>query len=180
MNTHYFIGIKIPPTLATSIIEERNKTNLHETYKTLPFKEDLHITLFYTGAMESKKMDQIIQSLQKIDWSSFDLTTNGHAHFGSNRTPRVVYTALEESNSLKLLQQQVVNTLTDSINTDHTKDFNAHITIAKKFASNGLLSIEDFHLPKTTFEVSSFSVFRINPNSKPRYEEIASIRCKGG
>lgn len=180
MNTHYFIGIKIPPTLATYIIEARDKTNLHETHKTLPFKEDLHITLFYIGAMASEQIEHIIQSLQKIDWSSFNLTTNGLAHFGSNRTPRVVYTDLEKSDSLKMLQKEVLRTMSDRIKTDHAKDFNAHITIAKKWASKGLLSTEDFHLPKSTFEVSSFSVFKINPNSIPRYEEIASIRCKGG
>lgn len=180
MKTHYFIGIKIPPVLAATIIEARNKTNLHETHKTLPVAEDLHITLIYLGQIELNILDQIIQALQKIDWRSFDLTTNGITYFGNNLTPRVVYTALEESESLKVLQHKVVKIISGFIEMNFSNDFTAHITIAKKWASKGSLSIDDFQLIKTTFEVTNFSIFRINPTNIPRYEEVCSIQCEGG
>lgn len=180
MKTHYFIGIKIPYSLATSIIAARSKTNLHVSYKKLPIEDDLHITLNYLGEIENSLLNQIIQSLQNIDWIPFVLTTNGLSHFGSNLTPRVVYVALEENEMLRSLQQKVMGEISRFINTESSKDFNAHITIAKKWASKGLLSIEDFQLTKTTFEVNNFSVFQINRNSMPRYEEISSIKCEGG
>jgi 2'-5' RNA ligase len=180
MNTHYFLGIKIPTHLAASIIEQREGTNLHETHKTLPVLEDLHITLFYLGKIEKNNLDQIIQSCQNIDWKSFDLTTNGISHFGSNHTPRVVYTALKESEPLTFLQREVTKIISNFIEIDTTKGFTAHITIAKKWASNGLPSIEGFQLENTTFKVTNFSLFRINPTNTPRYEEVCIMQSGGG
>ncbi|WP_391202691.1 RNA 2',3'-cyclic phosphodiesterase [Psychrobacillus sp. L4] len=181
MNTHYFVGIKIPSNLATSIIEARDTTNLHETHKILPVAEDLHITLYYLGQIEQNSVDQIVQSLdQNIDWKSFDLTTNGISHFGNNLTPRVVYTALKESESLTLLQEKVTRTISNYIEVDNRKEFNAHITIAKKWASKGLLSMENFPLESTTFKVTNFSLFRVNPTNTPRYEELYIMHSGGG
>ncbi|WP_391116501.1 RNA 2',3'-cyclic phosphodiesterase [Psychrobacillus sp. L3] len=181
MNTHYFIGIKIPNNLSASIIEARDRTNLHETHKILPVAEDLHITLYYLGQTEQNSVDQIVQSLnQNIDWKSFDLTTNGIAHFGNNLTPRVVYTALEESESLTCLQQKVIEKISNYIEIDNRKEFNPHITIAKKWASKGLQSIEEFRLESTTFRVTNFSLFLVNPNNTPRYEEVCIMHSGGG
>lgn len=180
MNTHYFLGIKIPTNLAASIIEARKGTNLHETHKTLPVLEDLHITLFYLGKIEQNNLDQIIQSCQNIDWKSFDITTNGLSHFGSKHTPRVLYTALKESEPLTSLQDKVTDIISNFIEIDTSKAFNAHITIAKKWASNGVLSIEGFQLENTTFKVTNFSLFRVNPTNTPRYEEVCIIQSEGG
>lgn len=180
MNIHYFIGIKIPHFLATSIVEARKQTNLHETHKILPVAEDLHITLCYLGNVKEDQIEQIIQSLQNNDWSSFELSTNGIAHFGNSVTPRVVYTALEENESLLLLQQKVMKVVANFIEMNNLKEFHPHITIAKKWASNGSLYIEEFPLTKTNFQVSKFSIFQINPSSTPHYEELYSIQLEGG
>ena len=81
MNTHYFIGIKVPKPISSEIIDARGKTNLHQTHKTLPVVDDLHITLFYLGHVEKNLIDQISQSFQKSDWDSFELSTNGAESF---------------------------------------------------------------------------------------------------
>ncbi|MEK4486778.1 RNA 2',3'-cyclic phosphodiesterase [Psychrobacillus sp. FSL H8-0484] len=178
MKSHYFLGIKVPPSIAKSIVEARDKTNLRETHKTLPVAEDLHITLFYVGAIEQAVLEPIIQSFQKIDWSSFILTTAGLEHFGNDLTPRVVYIGLEESDSLNHLQQDVMQKITNVIEINTSKDFHAHITIAKKWSSTASLLIDDFLLTKESFEVSKFSIFKINPTRIPRYEEVGSIQCR--
>lgn len=178
MTTHYFIGIKAPKPIASSIIDARNKTNLHETHKVLPAIEDLHITLFYLGEVEPTLLDQIIQSLQNIDWDSFNLTTNGLGFFGNNLKPRVVYTALEDNESLQVLQQNVMDILINFIEIKSANEFHPHITIAKKWSSNNSLSTDAFLLAKQTFEVTHFAIFKINPNRTPRYEEVSSMQCR--
>lgn len=178
--SHYFIGIKIPDNLAHTISEARNETNLHVTHKTLPFKEDLHITLYFMGGTESEKLEDIIQTLHRIDWKSFKLTTNGLAHFGNNKTPRVVYVALEDSDPLHTLHKQVVAGLSNHIEITNVKDFKAHITIAKKWASKGVPDLEGFVLEKTTIEIHEFSLFKINPQAVPRYEVVATFQSRGG
>ena len=54
MNTHYFIGIKVPKPISREIIDARGKTNLHQTHKTLPVVDDLHITLVLFRACGEK------------------------------------------------------------------------------------------------------------------------------
>jgi 2'-5' RNA ligase len=178
MNTHYFIGIKVPKPISSAIINARGKTNLHQTHKTLPVVDDLHITLLYLGHVEKNLIDQISQSFEENDWDSFDLSTNELSHFGNDLTPRVVYVSLEESEKLKQLQKKVMEVISDYLDVNQSKEFNAHITIAKKWASNCPISIEQFLLPKQTFEVNHFSIFQINPNRTPRYKEINSITTR--
>lgn len=180
MKKHYFIGIKVPRNIALPIIKERDKTNAQETHKVLPVADDLHITLYYLGHVEEENLTLLLQSLQNIRWDAFKLTTSGLSHFGNPETPRVIFTALEESESLKRLQYKVVQALSDAIEVKETEDFTPHITIAKKWAAAKPLYTKDFQLPKMSFEVSYFSIFKINNDLSPRYEEIHSIHYRGG
>lgn len=178
MTKHYFIAIKIPEQVANVIIRERDKTNLHATHKVLPVAEDLHITLYYLGHVEDSALEQIIHSLQLLEWSSFELKTCGVAHFGNEATPRVVYTALEKSYPLKELQQKVVTLLADIIEVQNRNEFTAHITIAKKWASTQSLNIKEFTLPELAFDVLSLSIFTINTNSSPHYKAISTVQWR--
>ncbi len=176
MSSHYFIGIKIPDLIASSIIEQREEnTALRKSHKTLPFKEDLHITLSFLGAVEADVLDALFQSLQEIDWNSFRLTTDGLAYFGSAKTPRVVFVGVKKNEELAKLQMQVAKTASRFLKIDHTRDYNPHITIAKKWASKADLDIEKFSIEEMSFEVEHFSIFKINPTSIPRYEEVHSL-----
>lgn len=180
MNKHYFIAIKIPEQLANVIIQERDKTNLRKTHKILPVAEDLHITLYYLGHVVDDTLTRIISSLQLIKWDTFELTTSGVAHFGSDVTPRVVYTALEKSEPLQLLQQKIVEQIADIIEIKKKNDFTAHITIAKKWTSNELLNLTEFKLPNSTFNVFNFSIYTINVDRSPRYEEVSTFLMEEG
>ncbi|TQR14644.1 RNA 2',3'-cyclic phosphodiesterase [Psychrobacillus soli] len=178
MKQHYFIGIKVPDPIAKGIVKERENTNVHETHKILPAAQDLHITLFYLGHVEQTILTSIMQCLRDIQWETFELTTSGLSHFGNEQTPRVVYTALENSNPLYFLQHEIVQQLSKVMEITNTKDFHAHITIAKKWAAANDLHTKDFQLPKMSFDVSHFSVFQINNDQIPRYEAIDSIQCR--
>ena len=67
--------------------------------------------------------------------------------------------ALEKSNSLQLLQQKIVQLLSNFIEVQKTNDFTAHITMAKKWASLESLNLTEFNLPDVVFDVLSFSIF---------------------
>jgi len=178
MKQHYFIGIKVPEHIAKAIVKERENTNVHETHKILPVAEDLHITLFYLGHVEQAVLTSIMQSLRIIQWKAFELKTNGLAHFGNEQTPRVIYTALENSDALQVLQHEIVLQLAKIIEINDVKDFRPHITIAKKWAEANELHTKDFQLQKMRFDVSYFSIFQINNNRSPRYEEIDCIKYR--
>lgn len=173
MSNHYFIGIKVPEVIGRSIIEERKATNMHETHKTLPLLEDLHITLAYLAAVDESILADLIESLKEIKWAAFSLTTAGLAHFGSSKTPRVVYVAVDENEELRRLQHTVVQKVLEYIELNVSKDFHAHITVAKKWKSTETCMYDSFNLEKQSFEVRDFIIYKINPASTPRYEQFA-------
>ena len=178
MTKHYFIAIKIPEKIASAIIQERDKTNLYQTHKILPVAEDLHITLYYLGHVADNILEEIMYSLHHLEWEPFELQTRGVAHFGSATTPRVVYTALEKNNSLQSLQQKIVQLLTGFIEVQNKNEYTPHITIAKKWASKESLNLTEFKLPNLDFDVLSLSIFTINVNHSPRYEEISTVQWR--
>lgn len=180
MKQHYFIGIKVPAPIAKAIVNERENTNVHATHKILPVAEDLHITLFYLGHVEQSVLASIVRCLRDIQWETFELTTSGLDHFGNEQTPRVIYTAVENSNPLLALQQAIVQHLSTLIEITNTTSFHAHITIAKKWAAANKLDTQDFHLQKMSFDVSHISIFQINNHRSPHYEEIECIQSRRG
>ena len=175
MNTHYFIGIKVPEKVGRSLIKARETTNMHRTHKTLPLAEDLHITLAYLAAVDENVLKDLIASLNQIKWDAFSLTTDGLAHFGNDETPRVVFVALEEKDELMKLQQAIVQKVLNFLELNISKDFHAHITLAKKWMSKEKCVYDSFDLEKQSFEVRDFIVYKINPASTPRYEHFARI-----
>lgn len=175
MSTHYFIGIKVPKEIGRSIIEARKATNMHKTHKTLPLAEDLHITLAYLAAVDEKVLTDLIKSLREIKWNAFKLTTIGLDHFGSSKTPRVVYIGLDENQELQRLQHAVVQKVLSYLELNLSKDFHPHITVAKKWMSKEDCHYESFDLVNQSFEVREFIIYKINPASTPRYEQYAVI-----
>lgn len=70
--------------------------------------------------------------------------------------------------------------LSNFIEVQKTNDFNAHITMAKKWASLESLNLKAFNLPDVVFDVLSFSIFTVNVNRSPRYEEICTVKWRRG
>ena len=123
MKQHYFIGIKVPEHIAKAIVKEREKTNVHETHKIFASCRGLayHALLLRACGASGSNINYAIFAI--IQWKAFELTTNGLAHFGNEQTPRVIYTALEESNSLHDLQCEITHELSKIIQINKRKRF---------------------------------------------------------
>ncbi len=172
MSNHYFIGVKIPQWIAEKIVQAREETTLRKTHKSLPLKEDLHITLSFLGAVALDALEELIQSLEQIDWTPFSLMTDGLASFGNERTPRVVFVGVQYKQELHALQMEVAKVVSSVLGITDTRAYHPHITIAKKWASRASLDIENFDIEEMSFQVESFSIFQINPTKTPRYEDV--------
>lgn len=178
MANHYFIGIKLPLPEARSLVEQRDSWNL-SSHKRYPAAEDLHITLLFIGADPEEEIGAAEQALQKIVHSPFDLKITGTGYFGKKERPGVVFAAVEESEALNGLQDKVMTALKDFNLTPDTKPFVPHITITNKWAGKEPWP-EIPALGPANFSVEEFSLFRIEPNSTPRYVAIKTYKLKDG
>lgn len=178
MENHYFIGIKIPLPTARSLVEQRDSWNL-SSHKRYPVAEDLHITLLFIGADPENEIMAAAEVLQDIAHPPIDLKITGTGYFGKKERPRVVYGAIEDSDSLNGLQDQIKTALSDFNLSPDNKPFVPHITVANKWAAKEPWS-EIPALRPESFRAEEFSLFRIEPAGMPRYVAVKTYKLKDG
>lgn len=172
MKPHYFIGIKIPSSIAEKLAEVRNAWNL-QTHKRQTPPQDMHITLLFIGEDVHGEIGQAEKLLAEIKQQSFSLTIDGIKTFGNPLTPRVVYASLETSRELEELQHQVRQSLKSLQIKPDAKKFIPHITLASRWAGGEPIHLH-YSIGNMQFEATEFSLFRIAPKDNPRYQKIAN------
>lgn len=178
METHYFIGIKIP-SFASDALEQARSSWRMDSHKRYTAPEDMHLTLVFIGNDPNREITKAAEALAEIDHPSFDLTINGVDVFGNSETPRIVYAAIETSEELHKLQNQVKETVLKFQMAPDLKPFVPHITLAAKWKGGPPIA-QDRQLEPITFTVDRFAVFRIAPGHKPKYIEEFTYHLKEG
>lgn len=180
MLQHYFIGIKIPSGFEDQIEDFKKKYELNTTYKVIPHVEDLHVTLFYLGAVKEQHLPLILNSLSEIaiDHSSFSLHIDGLSYFGPSSGPRVVYLSVSESMELLPLQREIEITVATQLNMPILDRFTPHVTIAKKRKTMDKLLIQKEKFEPIEVPVYSFSLFTVHPKMSPKYEAIQTFQLQ--
>lgn len=180
MTSHYFIAIKAPSTIRDQVEHYRNTLQLETAYKVLPVLEDLHITLFFIGALTDQQRDLLSDRLEALAMNirSFPISIDGLSYFGSPSGPRVVYLSVEPSNELDFLQQSISNIVSDLLSIKATNPFKPHITIAKKRKTSeaSIIPIEKFK--KVDFTADLFTLYNIQPATTPKYQATYSYSLK--
>ncbi|AOV07560.1 RNA 2',3'-cyclic phosphodiesterase [Sporosarcina ureilytica] len=179
MKRHYFIGIPIPAQVEEIADKFKKEYSLRRYYKVLTYRDDLHVTLLYLGAVEAQQLPFVKNQLAEIakKTTSFSLSINGLSYFGSKSDPRVIYLAIDENLSLTHLQQKINASIPSLLGIPKTDRFVPHITIAKKRKTQENLDIEKQTITPIEVSVPSFSLFTIYPEKLPKYEAIATFSC---
>ncbi|WP_153730810.1 RNA 2',3'-cyclic phosphodiesterase [Sporosarcina obsidiansis] len=182
MTQHYFIGISVGGTTPILELSEhfRTKYQLAERYKVIPHDEDLHITMRYIGKLEEDHMHLLTSSLQNIadDHSCFSTSITGLSFFGSPTGPRVVYLSVEAVGMMRHMQKKISKHTESLLELQKENRFVPHITIAKKRKTAEKMQIVKEAVSPLKLEITGFSLFKIHPNERPSYEEIAFFPLK--
>lgn len=180
MQKHYFIGIKIPSTFEDQVKEFHKKYELETAFKVIPHTKDLHLTLFYLGAVAEQHLPTLKSELSVIaaDKPHFSMYVDGLAYFGSSSSPRVVYLSIEKSLKLSALQKDVEITIAKQLDMPVSDRFTPHVTIAKKRKTMDKLSIQEENFEPIEVPVHSFSLFTIHPEKTPKYEAIETFQLQ--
>ncbi|CDQ18346.1 2'-5' RNA ligase [Halobacillus karajensis] len=182
MSEHYFIGIKTSEEISKKLMEWQHSLKKTMNYKVWTDKEDMHITLKFLGSCSDDKIKEYVHELQSKQWPpGFTLTIGPAGSFGEEKRPRVFYADVEKAPSLVEMKKQVETVGEELGFPRENRTYRPHVTLAKKQAEGASplstspkFSIfhQSYHMP-----VDSFSIFRIHPQQKPKYEEIATIKC---
>jgi len=178
MQAHYFIGIKIPEPVAKKLDLARKSWNL-KSHKRYTHWVDMHITLLFIGNDPHDEIEAAQQALAAISHAPFELTTDDMKTFGNPAKPRIIYASVEESPALRELQKKVREALLPFRLKPDEKGFVTHITLAGKWAGGPPMDVE-MKIEPMAFQVTEFSLFRIEPGNVPKYIPETTYQLKEG
>lgn len=144
---------------------------------------NLHFTLQFLGEISKEMTQKIIQSLQSIEFSSFDVNLKEIGAFPKPKFPRVIWIGTDESggNMLIQLSKKVEKTL-EPLGFFSDKPFKPHITVFRIKKKIGDISgeLEDNKMVNFgTQNVSNIKLKKsvLSPNG-PVYSDLLEIRAK--
>ncbi|MDG5787734.1 RNA 2',3'-cyclic phosphodiesterase [Evansella sp. AB-P1] len=178
-NTHHFIGISLPKSIRSNLVEIQHKLNLSHYFKKLTNASDFHITLLFLGGWNLEKKEKLWDSLHgKMEGiPPFQLSLNKISFFGKEEQPRVVWVGLEENKTLIQLHDAIIEVADIHGFELDKRPFRPHITLGKSFASK-----ETFHYKTITdqwgkaFPVDEINLFQVIPGQSPMYKSISKIK----
>ncbi|SIT84726.1 RNA 2',3'-cyclic phosphodiesterase [Edaphobacillus lindanitolerans] len=182
MQAHYFIGIRMPEQVRPIAEDFQESKDLRKHYKSIPHPEDLHVTLFFIGALDGEKVAALSDSLHSAAQrhAPFVARLDRFDFFGSAAGPRVVYLGFSPSKPLADLQKDVTDAVARSIGAPRKDNrFTPHVTIAKKRKTDEHPGFHPEQLDPSDIAVSSFELFTIHPSRNPKYETVETFKLGG-
>lgn len=145
--------------------------------------ENLHLTLSFIGDVSFDQLPVIKDTLEQVEFSSFDLDIKGTGYFGTKKTPKVLWVGIPENKELQKLQRLVVDKLRQAGFEMKSRKYIPHITVARisKCSYRQIAPIiQNFSLFSTdSFTAGQFNLYSsdLTP-SGAKYSVVASFKLK--
>ncbi len=144
---------------------------------------NLHFTLQFLGEISKEMTQKIIQSLQTIEFSSFNVNLKEIGAFPKPKFPRVVWIGTDESGGNMLIQlSKKVEKMLEPLGFFSDKPFKPHITVFRIKKKIGDISGELEDNKMVNFGIQNVSNIKLkksvlSPNG-PIYSDLLEIRAK--
>jgi 2'-5' RNA ligase len=128
-----FIAVKVEAGQALLGMISKLKTGLKSENIKWTSLDNIHITLAFLGDTREEKIDVIsAMLLEKCDrFGKFELIIKGLGVFKNLDDPRIIWTGIESSEKLKLLNVFIKNGLRDAGIKIEERPFNPHLTFGR-------------------------------------------------
>lgn len=178
LQQHYFLGIRIPSDVQPLAEKYMELHMLPDRYKVVTHQDDLHITLFYLGACDERKISKLVTKLRSVaaEHQPFSIQVDGFNFFGPSTGPRVTYLSVTKNLMLDRLQKSISDAVKSVTGLPSSDRFVPHITIAKKRKTDERLDLSPDLFNPHTIQVDHFHLFAIHPQQLPKYKPIASFQ----
>ncbi|WP_428911282.1 RNA 2',3'-cyclic phosphodiesterase [Niallia sp. Krafla_26] len=183
---HYFWAVRIPDDIKQSIYERFNELKNVFAFKRWVHKEDYHITLAFLGAVEASKLNVCIDFVQKgiKNEAIFPLQIQGIQTFGSRKSPRIFWAAVNHEERLHQLQENVYKNCLEAGFTLESRAYQPHLTLARNwvgpdFQHEFLQKYNPFGVEPLSFMVKEVVLYQTHIERSPKYEPIATFSLVG-
>ena len=144
---------------------------------------NFHFTLQFIGEVSEELSQKISQSLQKVEFSSFDVILKGVGAFPKPRFPRVVWIGTDEHGGNMLIQiSEKVKKILEPLGFYPDKPFKPHITVFRIKKKIGDISGELENKKMIKFGTQKVCSIKLKKSeltsSGPVYSDLMEIRAK--
>ncbi len=173
-----FIAIEIPQEIKSNFQKLHRDLSLLKNSNVVPF-ENIHLTLKFIG--ETDKRKDILEILENVKFSRFEITLEKTGVFPNLYYPRVFWVGVRKNPELNNLFNLIENKLENLDIPKETRNFSPHITLCRFKGETNTKKLENLILDyeKTTFgtfEVQEVILFKSHLRSPhPLYEKIFYI-----
>ncbi|WP_042223134.1 RNA 2',3'-cyclic phosphodiesterase [Oceanobacillus manasiensis] len=184
MGNHYFIAVPLPNSIKGELAKLQESLKQELTYRQWPYPEDFHITLKFYGDLPDNKVQELKDTLQRIqNLEAFSIEVGGVGYFGNPSKPRVLWTGARKTNELQTLYTRVEEISKECGIANENRPYRPHITIAKNWLGeakkeqvNNLAKIKN---EEKILTVDKIVLYQIFPQQQPKYHPVASFELKG-
>jgi 2'-5' RNA ligase len=144
---------------------------------------NLHFTLQFLGEISNEMTQKIIQALQTIEFSSFNVNLKEIGAFPKPKVPRVVWIGTDDNGGNMLIQlSKKVEKMLEPLGFFSDKPFKPHITVFRIKKKIGDISGELEDNKMVNFGIQNVSNIKLkksvlSPNG-PIYSDLLEVRAK--
>lgn len=142
-------------------------------------EQNLHLTLKFLGEVNEKKIEEIKQILEKINYKKFEVSLKNFGFFPNDNFIKVVWIGIEKGRKEIIELQKKIDFGLKDLSFKPETNFEPHLTIARiKFLKNKkefLKKVSELKF-EDNFSVSNFDLMQsfLKPGG-PVYKKILSI-----
>jgi 2'-5' RNA ligase len=145
--------------------------------------KNFHFTLQFIGEISEEMNQKIGESLQKIEFSSFEVVLKGIGAFPKPKFPRVIWIGTDEYGGKMLIQlSEKVKKALEPFGFSPDKPFKPHITVFRIKKKIGDISEELENKKMINFGIQKVSRIKLKKSeltsSGPIYSDLMEVKAK--
>ena len=145
--------------------------------------DQIHFTLEFLGEIDQVKYDQVKDVMEKISFSSFDISLKGVGVFPNLKNPRVIWIGIDKNGAEKLIfiANKVGIKLT-TLGFDSLKKFKPHLTVFRVKKKINDISTIMKEYETVEFGVQTISKIKVKRSvlspKGPEYSDLLEVNAK--
>ena len=145
--------------------------------------KNLHFTLQFLGEVSEQIIDKIIQSLNTIEFSKFDISLKGIGAFPKLKSPKIIWIGTDKKSGKMMTElSKKVEKALEPLGFSSEKPFKPHITVFRIKKKIGDITKEMENHKNVSFGIQEITSIKLKKSeltlNGPVYSDLMEIKTK--
>ena len=145
--------------------------------------KNLHFTLQFLGEVSEQIIDKIIQSLNTIEFSKFDISLKGIGAFPKLKSPKIIWIGTDEKSGKMMTElSKKVEKALEPLGFSSEKPFKPHITVFRIKKKIGDITKEMENHKNVSFGIQEITSIKLKKSeltlNGPVYSDLMEVKAK--